>query len=83
MKSTDKKLFPCEQFNAEHASAQLKHEQRYARRARLARQAIDDCKQEAEDKRADDAAFWKWFYIFIHAVAVLLVLVTLYKTWGQ
>lgn len=83
MKSTDQKLFPCERFSAELASAQLRHEQDYAHKARLARQAIDECKQEKKDKEADDAAFWKVVYILVHLAAVLLVLTTLYRMWGQ
>lgn len=83
MKSTDQNLFPCEQFSAERASAQLEREQNYAHKARLARKAINECKQEKKDKEADDAAFWKAVYIFIHVAAVLLVLTTLYRMWGQ
>lgn len=83
MKSTDQKLFPCEQFSAERASAQLEREQNYAHKARLARQAIDECKQEKKDKEADDAAFWKAFYVFIHVVGALVVLAMIYKFWGQ
>lgn len=77
MKITDKNLFPCEQFSAERASEHLKREQDYAHKARLARKAIDECKQEKKDKEADDAAFWNVFYIFIHVAAVALVLFTL------
>ena len=77
MKSTDRKLFACEQFSAERASEHLKREQDYAHKARLARKAIDECKQEKKDKEADDAAFWNVFYIFIHVAAVALVLFTL------
>ncbi|WP_201595370.1 hypothetical protein [Psychrobacter vallis] len=83
MKSTNKNPNPCEQFNAERASAQLRHEQDYAHKARLARQVINECAQEKSDKRSDDAAFWRAFYIFIHVVAALLVLGTLYRMWGQ
>lgn len=83
MKSTDKNLFPCERFDAERASAQLKHEQEYARKARLARRAIDECELEKLDKQSDDDAFWRVVYIFIHIAAVLLVLLTVYRYWGK
>lgn len=83
MKSTNKNLFPCEQFNAERASAQLRHEQDYAHKARLASQAVDECELEKSDKQSDDAAFWKAFRIFANIVAVLIVLTTLYRMWGQ
>ena len=77
MKSTDRNLFACEQFSAERASEHLKREQDYAHKARLARKAIDECKQEESDKEEDDKAFWKVVYIFIHVAAVALVLFTL------
>ena len=83
MKSTDQKLFPCEQFSAKRASEQLEREQNYAHKVRLARKAIDECKQEKKDKEADDAAFWKAFRIFANIVAVLIILTTLYRMWGQ
>ena len=83
MKSTDQKLFPCERFSAERASEQLEREQNYAHKVRLARKAIDECKQEKKDKEADDAAFWKAFYIFIHIAAVVLVLFTVIHFWRQ
>ena len=69
MKSTDENLFPCEQ--------------NYAHKARLASQAINDCKQEETDKQSDDAAFWKAVYILTHVAAILVVLTTLYRMWGQ
>ena len=77
MKSTDRNLFACEQFSAERASEHLKREQDYAHKARLARKAIDERKQEKKDKEADDAAFWNVFYIFIHVAAIAIVLFTL------
>ena len=83
MRSTDENIFPCERFSAERASAQLRHEQDYAHKVRLARKAIDERKQEKKDKEADDAAFWKAVYILIHVVGVLIVLTTLYRMWGQ
>ena len=83
MKSTDQNPFPCEQFSAERASAQLRHEQNYAHKVRLARKTIDEAKQEKKDKEADDAAFWKAFYIFIHVAAVALVLFTVIHFWRQ
>lgn len=69
MKSTDRKLFSCEQEQE--------------RRSRLASQASDECKQEESDKDADDQSFWKVVYILVHVAAVLLVLTTLYRMWGM
>ncbi len=79
MKSTDENLFPCERFNAERASAQIEHEIRYTQQVADAEKVIEDKKQD-KDK---DAAFWKAVYILIHVAAVLLVLTTLYRMWGQ
>ena len=83
MKSTDKKLFPCEQFSAKRASEHLEREQERERQAVLARQQLAEIAQEKADKKDDDAAFWNAVYIFIHVAAVLLVLTTLYRVWGQ
>ena len=69
MKSTDQKLFGCEQERE--------------RRSVLASQATVESKQEETDKEADDAAFWKAFYIFIHIAAVVLVLFTVIHFWRQ
>ena len=69
MKSTDRKLFACEQEQEP--------------RSRLASQAIDECKQEESDKDADDAAFWKAVYILMHIVGLLAALTMIYKSWGQ
>ncbi len=43
----------------------------------------NEIKQERQDIVADDAAFWKASYILVHVAAVLIVLTTLYRTWGQ
>ena len=83
MKSTDKNLFPCEQFSAKRASEHLEREQERERQAVLARQQLAEIAQEKADKKEDDAAFWKAVYIFIHVAAVLIVLTTLYRMWGQ
>ena len=69
MKSTDRKLFACEQEQE--------------RRSRLASEAVSDCSQEESDKEADDKAFWKVVYILVHVAAVLIVLTTLYRMWGK
>lgn len=42
----------------------------------------NEIKQERQDIVADDAAFWKVVYILVHVAAALLVLTTLYRTWG-
>lgn len=83
MKATDQNPLPCEQFNAERASAQLEHEQEHERRARLARQLIDERNQEAQEKEADEAEFWKAVYVLMHIAAILIVLTTLYRMWGK
>lgn len=80
MKSTDQKLFPCEQFNAERASAQIQHEVSYTQQVSEAKQSIEDKKQSKVD---DDVFFYKALYIFIHVAAVLLVLLTVYHFWGK
>lgn len=69
MKSTDRNLFACEQERE--------------RQAVLASEAVSDCSQEESDKEADDKAFWKVVYILVHVAAVLIVLTTLYRMWGQ
>lgn len=69
MKSTDRRLFACEQEQE--------------RRSRLASEAVSDCSQEESDKEADDKVFWKVVYILVHVAAVLIVLTTLYRMWGQ
>lgn len=69
MKSTDRKLFACEQEQE--------------RRSVLASEATAECKQEESDKEAGDQSFWKVVYILVHVAAVLLVLTTLYRMWGQ
>src|SRR5699024_7679473 len=43
----------------------------------------NEIKQERQDIVADDAAFWKGVYILVHVAAVLIVLTTLYRMWGQ
>lgn len=43
----------------------------------------NEIKQERQDIVADDAAFWKASYILVHVAAVLIVLTTLYRMWGQ
>lgn len=43
----------------------------------------NEIKQERKDIVADDAAFWKASYILVHVAAVLIVLTTLYRMWGQ
>lgn len=83
MKITDDDLLPCEQFSAERASAQLRHEQEYERKARLARQTIDEVKQEKKDKAADEAAFWKLAYILFHVALIALVIYTLIYFWSK
>ncbi|MGP9490861.1 hypothetical protein [Psychrobacter sp. AOP7-B1-24] len=82
MKITDNKPLSCEQFSAKRASEHLEREQEYERKARLARQTIDECEQEKRDKEADQAAFWKVVYILAH-VAAALVLFTIYGFWGK
>lgn len=74
---TSDDLLSCEQFSAKRASEQLEREQEHERKARLARQIIDEVKQEAKDKEADEAAFWKAAYIIFHVAAAALVLFTL------
>ena len=69
MKSTDRKLFACEQEQE--------------RRSRLASEAVSDCSQEESDKEADDKAFWKVVYILVHVAAALLVLTMTFRFWGQ
>ena len=69
MKSTDRNLFACEQEQE--------------RRSRLASQAVSDCKQEENDKDADDAAFWKAVYVLTHIVGLLVALTMIYESWGQ
>lgn len=69
MKSTDRNLFACEQERE--------------RRSMLASQAVSECQQEEDDKAADDKVFWKASYILVHVAAVLIVLMTLYRMWGQ
>ncbi|WP_440464374.1 hypothetical protein [Psychrobacter sp. ASPA161_6] len=83
MKSTDKKLFPCEQFSAKLASEHLEREQKHERKARLARQTIDECEQEKRDKEADQAAFWKVAYVLFHVALIALVIYTLINFWGK
>lgn len=71
-------------FDAELASAQLKREQDYAQKARLARRKIEDERQqEIKDKAADEAFFWRVIYIVVHVAAALLVLSAIYKYWGK
>lgn len=83
MKITDDKSFDLEQFCATRASNQLRREQDYAQKARLARQSIADKKErDAKDQEDKKAFYWKAFYIFIHAVSILLVLTAVYKFWG-
>lgn len=43
----------------------------------------NEIRQERQDIVADDAAFWKASYILVHVAAVLIVLSTLYRMWGQ
>ena len=69
MKSTDRNLFSCEQERE--------------RRSVLASEAVSECQQEESNKKADDAKFWKAFYILIHIAAVALVLFTIIHFWGQ
>lgn len=70
-------------FDAEQASAQLKREQDYAHKARLARRKIEnERQQEIKDKAADEAFFWKMIYIVVHVAVALLVLSAIYKYWG-
>ena len=69
MKSTDRNLFTCEQERE--------------RQAVLASEAVSECQQEESDKEADDKAFWNVVYILVHVAAVLIVLTTLYRMWGQ
>lgn len=69
MKSTDRKLFACEQEQE--------------RRSRLASEAVSDCSQEEDDKEADDKAFWKVVYVLTHIVGLLAVLIMIYEFWGQ
>ena len=69
MKSTDRKLFACEQEQE--------------RRSRLASEAVSDCSQEESDKEADDKAFWKAVYVLTHIVGLLAVLTMIYEFWGQ
>ena len=69
MKSTDRSLFACEQERE--------------RQAVLASEAVSECQQEESDKEADDKVFWKVVYILVHVAAVLIVLTTLYRMWGQ
>ncbi len=69
MKSTDRKLFACEQEQE--------------RRSRLASEAVSDCSQEESDKEADDKAFWKVVYVLTHIVGLLAVLIMIYEFWGQ
>ena len=69
MKSTDRKLFACEQEQE--------------RRSRLASEAVSDCSQEESDKEADDKAFWKAVYVLTHIVGLLAVLIMIYEFWGQ
>ena len=83
MKITDDDLLPCEHFSAKLASEHLEREQEYERKARLARQTIDECEQEKRDKEADQAAFWKVVYILVHVAAAALVLFTIYRFWGK
>ena len=69
MKSTDRKLFACEQERE--------------RLAALASEAVSDCSQEESDKEADDKAFWNVVYILVHVAVVLIVLTMIYEFWGQ
>lgn len=69
MKSTDRKLFACEQEQE--------------RRSRLASEAVSDCSQEESDKEADDKAFWKAVYVLTHIVGLLAVLTMTFRFWGQ
>lgn len=83
MKITDNKPLPCEQFSAQRASEQLEREQEHERKARLARQTIDEVKQEKKDKAADEAAFWKLAYILFHVALIALVIYTLIYFWSK
>lgn len=83
MKITDDDLLPCEQFSAKLASEHLEREQEYERKARLARQTIDEAKQEMKDKEADEAAFWKITYVLFHVALIALVIYTLINFWGK
>lgn len=80
---TSDNLFPCEQFSAQRASEQLEREQEHERKARLARQTIDEVKQEKKDKAADEAAFWKLAYILFHVALIALVIYTLIYFWSK
>jgi hypothetical protein len=80
---TSDDLLPCEKFSAKLASEQLEREQEHERKARLARQTINECEQEAKDKEADEAAFWKLVYVLVHVAAAALVLFTLIYFWGK
>lgn len=80
---TSEQSLPCEQFSAQRASEQLEREQSYARKARLARQTIDEVKQEKKDKAADEAAFWKLAYILFHVALIALVIYTLIYFWSE
>jgi len=70
-------------LTAKPASEHLEREQEYARKARLARQIIDECEQEAKDKEADEAAFWKLSYVLFHVAMIALVIYTLINFWGK
>jgi DNA-binding XRE family transcriptional regulator len=58
-------------------------QEQYERKARLARQTINECEQEAKDKEADEAAFWKLVYALVHVAAAALVLFTLIYFWSK
>ena len=83
MKITDDNLFPCDQFSAQRASEQLEREQEHERKARLARQTINECEQEAKDMEADQATFWKLTYVLFHVALIALVIYTLINFWGK
>ncbi|WP_105245400.1 hypothetical protein [Psychrobacter sp. Marseille-P5312] len=50
----------------------------------VARQAArDEIEEERQALTADEQKFWNLFYIFIHAVLVLVVLSAIYRFWGE
>lgn len=70
MKVTGDKLFACEQ---ERAS-----------RERQARQLwSQEYQEEAAAMSAGETLFWRVFYVLAHVAAILLVIATLYKFWGE
>lgn len=49
----------------------------------VARQSANaEIEEERQALTADEQRFWKLFYVFIHIVLVLIVLVTIYRFWG-